>query len=115
MRIHVRSKGIEEGKAVSDYARKRLAFAIGRFDWAVRAVSIRLEDVNGPRGGVDKRCVVRASGDDLDERVVEVADVSAFAAIDRAMEILRRAVARALGRGAPARSRVSLRRQAVLA
>ena len=36
--------------------RRILASALGRFTRRVRTVRVWLEDVNGPRGGVDTRC-----------------------------------------------------------
>ena len=41
-----------------DTAVRRLRGAFRRFAWLVVRVRIRLSDVNGPRGGVDKRCRV---------------------------------------------------------
>ncbi len=98
MRIEFRSRGIADKRAMSEHVRRRLGFAIGRFAGALRWVKVRVEDVNGPRGGVDKRCVVSASGEGFEERVVEVRDVNAYAAVDQAIEALGRSVARALDR-----------------
>lgn len=40
---------------------QRLHQALRRLQWLVSGVQIRLEDVNGPAGGVDKRCSVEVS------------------------------------------------------
>ncbi len=43
---------------------QRTRFVMRRIEWMVPRASLVLDDVNGPRGGVDKRCVVelRAAG-----------------------------------------------------
>jgi hypothetical protein len=38
------------------FARRRLGRVLGPFSNRIRAVTVWLEDVNGPRGGADKRC-----------------------------------------------------------
>lgn len=75
-----------------------LYFALGRFATKIEHVGVRLSDVNGPRGGVDKECRVRIRLHGL--RVVLVTDVDAElrAAVDRACERAGRAVARRVDR-----------------
>lgn len=43
---------------IREYADRRLYFALRRFEDRVRAVTLRLHDENGPRGGLDTRCVI---------------------------------------------------------
>lgn len=78
-------------------ARRRLEFALGRFTGRVRSLTVRLTDLNGPRGGLDKKCLiaVRLAGP---RRVIVIEDVDADAAvaISRAAERVSRAVARAI-------------------
>ncbi len=45
-------------RGVEEYVERRLQFAISRFETRIDSVRIKLSDVNGPRGGVDQRCVV---------------------------------------------------------
>jgi ribosome-associated translation inhibitor RaiA len=44
------------GDQLRDQLEKRLKFALGRFEPRIRQVCVDLEDINGPRGGVDKSC-----------------------------------------------------------
>ena len=39
-------------------AEQRARFVLRRLSWLGPQASIRLSDVNGPRGGVDKRCQI---------------------------------------------------------
>jgi hypothetical protein len=96
MRLIIRTNGVIADGAV-EVAQQRLRFALGRFAGRVRSLTLRLSDVNGPRGGRDKRCAiaVRLAGS---KRliVVEDLDVEPLAAIARAADRTARAVARAV-------------------
>ena len=41
------------------FAERRVRFSMRRLFWLVPRVKMYLPDVNGPRGGVDKRCQVQ--------------------------------------------------------
>src|SRR4051794_10869310 len=43
---------------LASFARERLQTAFKRFAGQIGGINIRLSDVNGPRGGIDKRCQV---------------------------------------------------------
>lgn len=95
MRIHLRSRRFELTDALRAYAERRLLFALSRFGGRVLSVMLRFDDVNGPRGGVDKRCriIAHLSPPWGDVRVEEL-DGDLYAAISRAADRLARAVAR---------------------
>ena len=96
MRMAIREAGQWPGETVA-LARIRLEFALGRFAGRVRSVSVSLTDVNGPRGGIDKKCLV-AVRLERPPRVIVIEDVDADAAVvvSRAAERTARAVARAV-------------------
>jgi len=90
-----RDKSLPEALAV--LARRRLVFALGRFGPRVRSLSVRLKDVNGPKGGVDKVCLIAVRlSEPRSEIVIEDGDADAAVAIDRAVDRAGRAVARAV-------------------
>lgn len=98
LRIDIRARDVEMTDELRRHAQRRMVFAIGRFGGQLASVGVHLDDVNGPRGGADKRCRVTAhlhSGADV--RIVEV-DPHIDAAIDRAADRLRQGVARQVGR-----------------
>jgi putative sigma-54 modulation protein len=77
-----------------EHVDRRLHFALARFGPRIARATVALEDVNGPRGGVDKACriVVRLrSGGDV---VASVDDVDWHAAVDRATTRIGQSVAR---------------------
>ncbi|CDS54309.1 hypothetical protein [Polaromonas sp. CG9_12] len=47
-----------EGRQFQALAEQRVRFVLRRLSWLVPQANIRLSDVNGPRGGIDKRCQV---------------------------------------------------------
>ena len=57
MRFIIRTRGILPPDA-AHVAQQRLRFALGRFADRVRSLTVRLSDINGPRGGRDKRCTI---------------------------------------------------------
>ncbi len=46
-----------------DVAQRRMRFVFRRIDWLVPRATVQLSDVNGPRGGIDKRCRVEIKSD----------------------------------------------------
>ena len=42
-----------------EFAERRVRFSMRRLSWLVPRVKVHLSDVNGPRGGIDKRCQVQ--------------------------------------------------------
>lgn len=111
MRIYVRSRGFELTDALRVHAERRLLFALGRFGRRVRSVMLRVDDVNGPRGGADKRCqIVVRLAPWRDVRVEEL-DGDLYRAIDRAADRLDRAVAREIERRREMRPLPEMRRE----
>jgi hypothetical protein len=51
------------GAEYRDLAVRRVRFAVRRLTWLVPRAKVQLSDVNGPRGGVDKRCRVELRTD----------------------------------------------------
>lgn len=51
------------GAELRDLVKQRVRFVIRRLAWLVPRAKIRLTDVNGPRGGVDKRCQLELKTD----------------------------------------------------
>ena len=89
MQVHFRSRGIPDSNLIRLRTERSLRFALGRFAGKVARVRATVEDVNGPKGGPDKRCRLRAvlsrGGDPI---LAEDLDRESFAAIDRATATL---------------------------
>lgn len=86
MRVEIKTSGFDLTDGLRDHARRRLEFAL---DWAghdVRSVSIRLSDINGPRGGKDKRCQIRIPLPGNRGVVIQDTESDLYVAIDLAAE-----------------------------
>lgn len=104
MRIEVRGRNLEDTIDMRRHAERRLRFALGRFAGAVGRVTMRVEDVNGPRGGVDKRCRLVVALTPSGELMIEDEDADVRVLLDRAADRAARAVGRQLGRRRSQRS-----------
>ena len=83
--------------SLAPLARRRFESALGGFGDRVRSLAVHLADLNGPRGGVDKRCRVAIRLTSLPRLIViEDTDAEAAVAIGRAAERGARMVARAV-------------------
>ena len=78
--------------ADKDYLRRKLGRKLGKFASSIERTSARVGDVNGPRGGVDKRCRIKVVLTGLPSVVVEERHHSLQAALDGAIARAERAV-----------------------
>lgn len=95
---HVRAVGAPVDGDDRAYLRRKLGRKLGKFVRAVERVSVRIRDVNGPKGGVDKACRIKVVLAGLPSVVVEEQHASLQAAMDRAMQRSERAVRRSVQR-----------------
>jgi len=91
------------------YAERRLRFALTSCDAYIQRIVMRLSDINGPRGGVDKCCRVQVILDGLPDVVVNDIEADLYIAIDRAANRAGRTVRRRLTRQSDRSCRTGLR------
>lgn len=98
MRMTIQASGFDMTRALHAYTEQRLATALG---WArdhLRKLAVSLSDINGPRGGVDKRCKIQLQLAGGREIIIDDVEADLYAAIDRAAGRADRAVVRQVGR-----------------
>lgn len=105
---YIRSTGSALDEVHRDYLRRKLHRMLGKFGSAIERTSVRLEDLNGPRGGIDKRCQVKVVVRGLPTVYVDERDSSVRAAMDRALARANHAVREALQRRLKRRYRHTL-------
>jgi hypothetical protein len=99
-----------EATSLRQLAITRLQFVLRRVRWLVPRATVRLSDLNGPRGGIDKRCVVELDTDGKGKVVIQAVARDWRSAIDDALARAARALLRLWqrnrqhGRDAPRRS-----------
>ena len=98
MKIDIQSRGFSLTDALHRYAQRRLHFVMSYCGDHINRVVVRLSDVNGPRGGADKRCHIRIVLAGIPSVVVEDTEADLYAAIDRACDRARRTVVRRIDR-----------------
>lgn len=105
MRLQVRGISIPTTPAIKAHAERRVQSAAARLGSSVRSVAVRLSDLNGPRGGQDKLCVMEArlAGGGGVVRIEESGD-DLYGVIDRAAGRLKQVLGRRVNRRADHRA-----------
>ena len=94
MKIEMRTRGVTATKELKAHVQRRMRFALHRFGERVRRLHVLLEDINGPKGGIDIHCKLRvelAGGGDM---VIHENHQDPFSAVSRASERISHAVGR---------------------
>ncbi len=107
MQIDIQTRGFRLTEGLRTQAEHRVRFALGSTSGRIRSVVMRLADENGPRGGVDKRCTIRANLPGGPPVIIEQQDTDLYVAIDRAADRAARAVSRRLEKASAGRSDAS--------
>ncbi len=85
MDFQVFAKNDLDSQSLRNFVGRRLAFALSRFERRIRQVVVRLDDVNGPRGGHDQQCRIEVKTIPSGELAVRATEVDAETAIGRAV------------------------------
>lgn len=105
MQIEIQSPQFQMTAALSDFVKRQLTGRLSSFAERVRSVQAHMSDINGQRGGADKRCRLVVHMSKAPAVVVESIDVDLYQAIRRASRRLERAVERRNGKRGLARRR----------
>lgn len=98
MKIDIRASGFELTDALREHTELRLRFSLSWAGHTVRTVTVHLSDINGPRGGKDKRCRIQIPFAGGTSSVIEDTEADLYVAIDRAADRIEHTVARRLER-----------------
>jgi putative sigma-54 modulation protein len=96
MKLEMRTRGIPLTQQLKDHIEKRFRLALARFDGRLRRVHVLVEDVNGPRGGEDIQCRIRAELPHTKDLVINEVHSDPFAAVARASTRISRVLSRRL-------------------
>ncbi|HXJ19212.1 MAG TPA: hypothetical protein VMT03_03190 [Polyangia bacterium] len=95
----MRTTGLTVDPELRRRIHRRLGERLGKFAGHIERLTVRFEDVNGPRGGVDVACRIKAVVSGLPSPVVTELAKNQGAAFDRAGQRFERVVRRAIDRG----------------
>ncbi|QDV37631.1 HPF/RaiA family ribosome-associated protein [Tautonia plasticadhaerens] len=98
MRLEMHGLKYELDDPLKDHIERRLRSALGRLEGRIDRVTVTLTDVNGPRGGPDKRCRIAVSLAPRGGVIVTGVGSDPFALVSRAASRAGRATRRALDR-----------------
>jgi len=98
MQIDIQARNFSLTNAIRSHAERRLRFALTCCDDYIQRVVMRLSDINGPRGGADKRCHLQVVLAGLPNVVVEDIEDDLYVAINRASDRAGRTVTRKIDR-----------------
>lgn len=82
-----------------DLTERRVRFVLRRLGWLVPRAEVQMSDVNGPRGGIDKRCQVELRTDGAGSVVVTSVASDWRTALDKALARAARLLMRVSSRG----------------
>lgn len=108
MNITTSAQDFEMSDAIDQFVRNRLNSALRRFDDEITAVDVYMKDENGPKGGVDKRVIIRVRQRSRPMFAVDTASENLYAAVELGVKRTKRVIRRQL-RKTRRISRISLR------
>ncbi len=107
MKVDIRFRGLEASPSLREHAMRQAHHHLSRFGHALAEVAVRVADVNGPRGGADKRCHVTVRGPRLAPCAHEELSADVYSAVDLALEQVAVRVGRGLARARDSRGRAA--------
>jgi len=102
MQVHFKSRH-PQATELRDLSERRVRFVLRRLSWLVPRVEVQMSDVNGPRGGIDKRCQVELRTDGAGSVVVTSVANDWRTALDNALARAARFLMRLWRRGGDSR------------
>jgi putative sigma-54 modulation protein len=98
MQIKIQARSFSLTSALQSHVHRRLRFAFAAGADHIQRVKVLLTDINGPRGGKDKRCHIQVVLEGMPDVVIEDTKSDLYTAISQATCRASRAVSRTLRR-----------------
>jgi ribosome-associated translation inhibitor RaiA len=94
----MKTRAFQLTDSLREYVEYRLAFALSPFQDRIRGVVVILSDINGPKGGIDKRCQLQVRLRGLSDLVIDETEADFQVAVHRAADRAKRTLGRRLRR-----------------
>lgn len=98
MQIDIQAQHFSLTDALRAHIERRLCFALSCCVYRIQRIVLRLSDINGPRGGTDKRCRIQLMLTGMSDVMIEDTKVDLYLAIDRAIHRAKHTVLRKIDR-----------------
>lgn len=98
MHLDIQARSFNLTLSLNNYLHKRIRTSISPRAEYIRRINVRLSDINGPHGGVDKRCQLHLIMPHLADIVIEETQDNLYSAIDTAVARTREVLDRKLTR-----------------
>jgi putative sigma-54 modulation protein len=98
MQINIQAQHFSLTDALRAHIERRLCFALSCCALHIQRIVLRLSDINGPRGGADKRCWIQLTLAGVPDVMIEDTEVDLYLAIDRAVHRAKCTVLRKIDR-----------------
>jgi putative sigma-54 modulation protein len=98
MQIQIYSNDFDVTDGLREHVSKRLAYALNHGRDMISRIVVRLDDVNGPKGGVDKCCSIELRLRGRSCITIDDTQADLYIAIDRAAERTGRTLDRRIAR-----------------
>jgi putative sigma-54 modulation protein len=98
MEVEIRSQNLHADEETKSHVERRMNFALEQFNSWITHVQVHLEDVNGPRRGVDKQCRILVNIKGGKTIKVEDMDTDMISAVNRAADRVGQVVSREVDR-----------------
>lgn len=92
MRLEIHGQKVPVSAKLESHIERRLHYALDRLAPRITSVSVYVEDVNGPKGGVDKQCRILAQVKPSGKVIVKETGEDAFQSVSLAAEKIGRAI-----------------------
>ena len=92
------AKGIDASQSLREYIMDSVDSALSWTQDSIHFITVRITDLNGPKGGRDKRCQINVKLPGLPNVVVSEVSASVDSAIDRAVQRASHVLGRVLER-----------------
>ena len=96
MKIIIRKQQKVTDHQFTDKVRRRVRFVLSRFASTIQFIQISFSDLNGPKGGIDTRCVVSVKLSTSGEVVVQGEAEQTFSALNYCLARTERTINRKL-------------------
>ncbi len=94
MHTNLITRGLVLPQGLREFVDRKLEFALDRFQLSPADVEITLEDINGPRGGQDKRCRLRVGNTKRTRVLIEETGSDLQRVLSRTVDRMEQALAK---------------------